>query len=243
MLAEPKSPPGTDVVTRVAVAALLAFTLALPVAAQTAGAAGCGDLANGSNGPFDYRNQRRDLRALAEANHFTPEVETLIRGKSSHVIGSDIHFVLAAFPNHPRALMAMMRLGEKQRTPVPPGAAYSVECYFERAVRFRPDDNVARMTYAMFLSRSARAPEALQQLDRVVGTAGDNAFTHFNTGVLYFEMKQYDKALAQAHAAMAQGLPRTELREQLKSVGKWTEPPDAGSAVAAASPASAASAP
>lgn len=222
--------------------ALAVFTLALPAAAQTVGASGCGDLANGGNGPFDYRSERRDIRALAEANHFTPEVETLIRGKSTHLIGGDIHFVLMAFPNHPRALLAMMRLGEKLKTPMPPGAAYPVECYFDRALRFRPDDNVARMTYAMFLSRMGRTTEALQQLDRVAGTAGDNAFTHFNAGILYFEIKQYDKAREQAHAAMALGLPRTELREQLKSVGKWTEPPDT-SAAAAASAASAASAP
>lgn len=243
MLAKPKSPPGTDFVSRAAVVALAAFTLAWPVAAQTSRTGGCGDLANGSNGPFDYRSARRDQVALVEAYHFTPEVESLIRGKSAQ-IGADINYVLLAFPNHPRALLAMMRLGEKQRTPSPPGAAYSVECYFERALRFREDDNVARMTYATFLSRNARAPEATQQLDRVASNAGDNAFTHFNAGLLYFELKQYDKALARAHAAMALGLPRTELREQLKRVGQWSEPPDAGAvAAAAAAPASAASAP
>lgn len=221
--------------------AALALALAMPAGAQTPGAAACGGLDNGSNGPFDYRNERRDLLAHAEASHFTSGVETLVRGKSTVYVGGDIHFVLMSFPNHPRALMAMMRLGKKQKSPVPQGASYSVECYFERALRFRPNDNVVRMIFATFLSTNARTSEALQQLDNVAAKAGENAFTHYNAGILYFEMKQYDKALAQAHAAMALDFPRTELREQLKSVGKWIDPvaAPAPAASAASAPASA----
>jgi tetratricopeptide (TPR) repeat protein len=242
-----KALSGIQRMTRSALVALIALAaLALPAAAQTSRAGGCGDLANGNNGPYDYRSVPRDQVALIENYHFTPEVEALIRGKSA-AIGADIHYVLMVFPNHARALMAMMRLADKQKIPTPHGAGYSVDCYFERALRFRADDNVVRMTYAMFLSRSARMPEALEQLGVVTAKAGDNALTHFNAGLIYFEMKQYDKALAQAHTAMALGLPRTELREQLKSAGKWTEPAaaagSAASAASAASPAAAASAP
>jgi hypothetical protein len=45
-----------------------------------------------------------------------------------------------------------------------------------------------------------------------------------NAGLIYFEIKNYYKALVQAHTALAMGLPRTELRDRLQSVGKWTEP-------------------
>ncbi|HET9977951.1 MAG TPA: ABC transporter permease [Burkholderiaceae bacterium] len=225
---------------RALLGALAAAVIAMPAAAQVS-RGDCGGLANGSNGPFDYRSMRRDQLANVENFHFTPEVEALLRGKSSTQIGADINYVLLVFPNHPRALLAMMRLGEKQKTSQPPGAAYPVECYFERALRFQPEDNVARMAYAMFLIRSTRAPEALRELDRVVGKAGDNAFTHFNAGLLYFEMKEYDKALVQAHRAQALGMPRTDLRDQLKSVGKWAEPvADAAPAASAPSAASAA---
>ena len=220
--------------------AALALALAMPAMAQMPSPSACGDLGNGANGPFDYRNERRDLLMLGEANHFTPGVETLTRGKSSYIIGGDIHFILMMFPNHARALMAMMRLGEKEKSQTTQGALYPVECYFERALRFRPDDNLVRMIYATFLSKNARTPEALQQLEYVTAKAGDNAFTHYNAGLQYFELKQYDKALAQAHAAIALDFPRTELRELLKSVGKWIDP--VAAPAPAASAASAASA-
>lgn len=37
-------------------------------------------------------------------------------------------------------------------------------------------------------------------------------------------MGQYDKALVQAHKALALGLERTELVDQLKAANQWQEP-------------------
>jgi tetratricopeptide (TPR) repeat protein len=133
--------------------------------------------------------------------------------------------------------MATMRWGEKRKTATPSDMRYSVECYFERALRFRSEDNVVRMIYATFLSRNGRHEESVQQIDVVASRAGDNAFTHYNAGLLYAELKQYDKALQQAHAAMALGFTRVELREQLKAAGKWSEPvqvPDPAASAASA---------
>jgi len=81
-----------------------------------------------------------------------------------------------------------------------------------------------RMIYATYLSKSARAPEAIQQLERATASAGDNAFSHYNIGLIYFDLKQYDRALLQAHKAIELGFRQTALRDQLQSVGKWTEP-------------------
>lgn len=217
---------------------LALLTLALPAMAQTTGATLCGDLSNGGNGPFDFRNQRQ-LLAAGEHDHFTPKVESLIGGQSSS-IGADLHYILVMFPNHPRGLMSLMRYGERLRTPKPRDMQYPVECYFERALRFRADDNVVRMIYAMYLSKNARQPEAVRELDRVAATAGENAFTHYNAGLLYFEMKEYDKSVARARAAQALEFPRTDLIEKLKGVGKW--PQEEAALVAPAAPAAAASA-
>ena len=91
-------------------------------------------------------------------NHFQPTVEHLIRGQTSQYVGGDIDFTLRAIPNHPNALMSMMLLGEKEKSSTPRGSRYSVECWFERAIRFRPDDNVVRMIYANFLTKKKRGP-------------------------------------------------------------------------------------
>lgn len=185
----------------------------------------CGELRSPAQfGPFDYRSARNQL-LIVEKYHFTPAVEALIRGSTSTRPESDLDYTLRAFPNHHKALMAIVRFGEKMKSPHPSGLNYSVECYFDRALRFQPDDTIVRMLYARFLSKLTRPHEARQQLERATTLAGDNAFTHYNIGLIYFDFKNYDKALVQAHRAIALGFVQTDLREQLQLVGKWTEPP------------------
>lgn len=190
-----------------------------PVQAQEA-TSGCGALGK----PFGDYLVDKDKVAMSESNHFTPEVESLIRGKTSVKPGSDIDFILIAIPNHHRALVAMMRLGEKTRSPQPEGAKYPVGCYFERAVRFRPHDIVSRMLYATYLSKNARTAEANAQLEVAKRAAEDDPFSHYNIGLIYLEMKNFDQALLQAHKADELGFNRTDLRDRLKSAGRWKDP-------------------
>src|SRR3990167_9089747 len=199
---------------------------AVPVLAQSGGA-GCGPLfSEGQYGPYDYRTDRDKLPIVLGA-HFTPEVEALIRGRTGSRPGTDIDYTLRSIPNNHRALMAMMRLGEKEKTPQPVGSRYSVQCWFERAITFRPDDAVVRMIYSTYLNKQGRLPEATAQLELATVHAKDNAFTHYNIGLHYFDLKNYDRALAQAHQAITLGFGQTALREQLQRVGKWSEPPPA----------------
>jgi hypothetical protein len=209
---------------RFAIAAALSCVafVVQPVLAQV-GPPNCGQIVGSDGGPFDYRNPPKLRIAVVEKNHFTPNIENLLSGNSTVDIGAELDFTLRAFPNHHRALLSMMRLGEKLKTDQPRGAAHTVECYFERATRFQPDDQVARLLYAMFLAKNQRPIEVDQQLTVVTKAAGDNALTHYNAGLVYFDAKLYDKALGQAHKAMALGYTRTDLRDQLISVNRWTE--------------------
>jgi tetratricopeptide (TPR) repeat protein len=164
-----------------------------------------------------------------ESAHFTPEVEQLIRGLTGP-LGQELDYTLRAFPNHHRALISVMRYGKKMKSPQPPNLRYPVECYFERAIRFRPDDTTAKMIYATFLFDNARPLEGDQQLEQVDKLAGDNAFAHYNSGLIYFENKQFDKAVVQAQKALALGFPRADLRDKLMSIGKWVPANSAASA-------------
>lgn len=181
----------------------------------------CGPIANGY-GPFDYRTQRDQLK-IVEDFHFKPEVEALIRGSTGTLAG-DIAYTLHASPNHHRALIALVRLGEKLKTTQPEGLIRPVECYFDRAIRFAPNDTVVRILYAQFLAKDRRTNESLQQLDVAVVQAKDNAFSHYNIGLAYFDLGQFSKALAQAHRAAALGFERTELADRLKRANKWQAP-------------------
>lgn len=243
-------------VKRLLIGTLLLLALLSPVQAQVSSAA-CGSLGNvaGRFGPFDYRpdhfkpppgetRAHSTLLKLVNDAHFSPETESLIRGVSTS-IGGDLSFALRAFPNHHRALLTMMRLGERDKSLQPKGAELPVECWFERAIRFQPEDTIVRMMYAIFLHKNQRMDEARQQLELTTRMAKENPFTQYNAGLIYFDMKDYDKALVQAHTALRMGLRNTGLSEQLKSAGKWQELPPEAPADSASAPAAteAASAP
>ena len=180
----------------------LTLGVALMVSASTrAQISTCGDIAN-AYGPYDYRTDRDKLQ-IVETFHFTPEVEALIRGRSGY-LGGDLDYTLRAFPNHHRALIAVMNYGRKMKTTQPEGLPRQVECYFERAIRFRADDEVARMLYAKFLAGVNRIPEATRELEIVsaAAAAAGNGFTQYNVGLLYFELGQFDRALKQARRVL-----------------------------------------
>ena len=188
--------------------------------AQTA-PPGCGALEN-DYGPLDYRTEQDKLKVV-EKHHFSPNIEALISGNSASV-GGELDYTLKTSPNHHRALVALMNFSEKTHSSKPYGMSYAVECYFERALRFRPDDSTARMIYATFLVMNKRGADATTQLEAATVNAGDNSFTHYNIGRIYFDMKNYDRALIQAHKAYALGFGRPMLRDQLISVGAWKAP-------------------
>ena len=213
---------------------LIAFGLGMACAQAQSGNPACGSLKNGG-GPFDYRTERSELATVEDA-HFPQVVEALVRGNTSRTPGADIDFTLRAFPNNHRALIAMMRLGEKEKTLQPSGSRYSIECWFERAVLFRPDDGVVRMIYSSYLNSKGRVPEAAHQLDAATIYAKESAITHYNLGLHYFKLKDYKQALSQAHRAMTLGWTQTELRDQLQKVDQWTDPSDPPTTPAVESP-------
>ena len=216
-----KSTPVVAGYIRIAAVSVLSLFASLPTFAQT-GAAACGSLEN-HYGPYDFRTDKPML-PIVERAHFTPAVEALIRGTTSSLgPGDDLNYTLTAFPNHHRALVSVMNYGEKLKTARLRDLPMTVECYFDRAVRFRPDDSVARMIYATFLVKNKREADANKQLEQVALAARDNAFTFYNMGLIYFDMKNHDKALEMAHKAYGLGFGRTDLRDQLKKVGKWVE--------------------
>lgn len=181
----------------------------------------CGTLRSpGQYGPWDYRTDRDKLPIVLNA-HFTPEVETLIRGKTSDTPGGDISYTLSAIPNNHRALIAMMRLAVKEKTEKPNRSHYTVECWFERAIRFRPDDSIVRMIYSTYLQSKNRTDEANAQLAVATIYAKDNPFTHYNIGLHYYDLNNYDRAYIQAQQAISLGWQHTDLRDKLQSVGKW----------------------
>ncbi len=193
-------------------------------AAQTSGPQQCGDPFRNHYGPWDYRTAKRADLDIVETSHFTPRIELL--GKGDRHLGDDISYTLAVFPNHHRALNAITKLADKEKTDKPQKSYHTIECWYDRAIRFRPNDTVARSLFARYLAKRKRKDEALQQLEKATEFAKDNAFSQYNIGLVYFEIGEFDRALAQAHKAMALGFERPALADLLKRENKWQDRPN-----------------
>jgi predicted Zn-dependent protease len=185
----------------------------------------CGELKQvGVYGPFDYTNaeHKREKLPIVEAHHFTSDVEKLIRG-SSGTIGADLNYTLMTFPNHHRALAAMEKLAMRDKKAKPVGARYSIDCYFDRAMRFNPKDTAVRVLYSNHLLKVGKSDQALEQLEYALEVASEDPTINYNIGLLYAQRKEYEKARMHAKKAYAQGFPLPGLKNKLVQAGKWDE--------------------
>jgi tetratricopeptide (TPR) repeat protein len=208
-------------VLRAAVVFCAALVVAEGAAAQNV-SGDCGDPFRNSYGPFDYRTASSDKKVLVEQHHFNAGVESLQSGTTGP-LGHDIDYTLRAFPNHPRALMAMVRLGERDKTPKPRGAQFTVECYLQRATEFAPDDANVRHVRGIYFSIKRDYAKAIKELEQVIAQQPDNPNAHYNLGLAYYETNNYDRALAEAKAAQSLGFTLQGLEKKLKAKGKWTD--------------------
>lgn len=198
----------------------ISMLLSLPHTSQAAGY--CGDLTN-AYGPYDYTDSNNTPNLnLVEMGHFTSNVEKLTHGNSG-TLGSELAYTLAAFPNHHKALMSAGKLVVREKNLKPSGFKFSIECYFDRAIRFKRDDAMVYMVYALYLSESGNFTKAIEELDIAVGLQPESAIVNYNLGLLYFKKKDFDAAEVYAKKAYQLGFPLPGLRKMLIGVGKWQE--------------------
>lgn len=187
-------------------------------------------------GPYDYRRASSGTRNIVERRHFTPDVERLVRG-STGTLMADIDYTLRAFPNHPRALWSMTRyrLNALKRAELegslPTGSATDQwpppECYFQKARKSVPDDGIVSAVFAIYLHKMGELDAALEEYLRAEHIGPQTAELAYNTGLLYFDMGDFDKAREYAIKAGEKGYPLQGLQKKLNRVG-------AGSTAAAA---------
>lgn len=215
---------------RSALAILLVALAVSPTAHAQDGSLVCGSLEN-AYGPFDYTNPThfRERLPIVEAGHFDSGVEQLIGhqgkpGREDMLVG-DLDYTLRAFPNHHRALYTMSRyflerVPRGDRTP-----RYSMECYFDRAIRLAPHDAVVRMLQGIWFLRNDEPGPARDSFAAALEMAPQSAEIHYNAGLLYIEFEEFDRALHHAHRAYELGYPLMGLRNRLERLGHWRAAP------------------
>lgn len=197
----------------------------------------CGDLRN-HYGPLDYRMRGQVGLEVVERAHFTSDVEAGIKGSTSY-LGDDLDYTLRAIPNHARALATMAKLGIRDKTVKVPHARYAVECYFDRAIRFTPDDGAVRAIYGSYLYALGRTDEAISMLVKGAELSPKDAAIQYNTGLAFLKKKDYENARKYAKTAYGMGFPLPGLKNKLVEAGQWEDPakPSAPADPAGAAPA------
>jgi hypothetical protein len=187
----------------------------------------CGELQrHGGYGPYDYTDpvHFREKLPIVEDFHFSPTVESLASGMNNlKSAGPDLSYTLMAFPNHHRALYAMIRLSWKENRPKPSGSQYSIDCWLDRAVRWRPEDGVIRMIVGNYLSNAKvkRYKDAIPHYEIAEKRLKNSPNLLYNMGLLYFNLKDYEKSREYAKRAYAGGFALPGLRDMLVRAGKW----------------------
>lgn len=184
----------------------------------------CGSLYGLGIGPLDYQTaQGTDTIKLVESAHFTPGVESLTKG-STGSFGGDLDYTLRAYPNHYRALATMSRLQFKEKKTQPYGAHWPVACYFERALRWRPNDANVKLVYGIHLFKDGKHKESVAQLDQAIGLGLDTGNAHYNLALALYETGNLQESVRHAVRAYRLGFSLPALKTKLQKAGKWPLP-------------------
>lgn len=182
----------------------------------------CGEITRKRfSAPYDYIDpDQKPYLELVESAHFTPNIETLRHGNSG-TLGGELSYTLIQFPNHHRALAAFSKLSLRDKTLKPAGAHYTVWCFFDRAIRFKPNDALVRMLLGNYLLKAGQADKATEQLQIAVDLQPEDPTINYNLGLLYMQKKNYEQAKIYAKKAYELGFPLPGLKNQLVKAGKW----------------------
>lgn len=180
-------------------------------------------------GPYNYQDPKDSYKTqVVLNNHFTSNVERLISGKTTRIEG-DLDFALRHLPNHPRVLISMSRfylqLKQKQKNInfleafANKNNLYTPDCYFKRAIYFQPNSVTSTILYAIDLHKNKRFSEAETFYLKAKKLDPKNPEIDYNTGLLYADLKNWEKATSYAQKAYRANYPLSGLKNKLAKQG------------------------
>lgn len=141
----------------------------------------------------------------------------------------DLDYTFRKIPNHPKALDMISRFQIRHGGKVPQLSHWgdwkrSAECYFDRALRFTPDNPVVHMLFGIHLHRTGKLEQAEKEYKISESLQPDSIELQYNMGLLYFGLEKYELSAKYAKNAYNGGYPLPGLRDKLINVGKWEQP-------------------
>jgi len=184
-------------------------------------------VAFGQAGGHDYYNPGSDTDVKANmvnAHHFhlQPAFDAMKTGNWRSA-WENFEFILRFAPNSPQALNGISQLCVlKWKSPL-----CDADSWFDQAIAINPSIATTWVLYGIHLQRKKLPDQAVEKFKHALELRPDDINGHYNLGLAYFDMKDYDNANKQAQMSYALGAPLPGLREMLKRVGAWKPSPKA----------------
>jgi tetratricopeptide (TPR) repeat protein len=182
-----------------------------------------------SAGHIDYRLKDSSpvvQKGVDDLDHYHVNlaVDELKTGSHYRSIKDNLDFALRHSPNHQVALQTLVRYDREG------GKTWDfpeTKCYLYWAQIFAPDDWAVWIVGGYYFWAKNNIARAERWYRQALELNPDSADAHYNLGLLYVQLSEYDKALVHAHAAYAAGYPLPGLRNKLERAGKWKDAPPA----------------
>jgi tetratricopeptide (TPR) repeat protein len=193
--------------------------LSAPAAALLIVSAGA--FAQGAGG-FDYyapRTDNADITRLknVEGYHLAPGQSKMAR-REYYYAQQEFEFILHYYPNHPKGLSLLSDLCEKYGDKRCDAAA---EAWFDKAIKLNPEVGQTYLLYGIHLHRKRQLEQAVKAYRRAIELAPSSVNAHYNLGLAYVDLKQYDLANQHAQRSYQLGAYTPGLKNKLEKVGKW----------------------
>lgn len=165
--------------------------------------------------PYNYYVPAPDrLLENVEKYHLQQGIDKIKKGQFEYA-WSEFAFMLHYFPNHPLALQHISSLSRQiEKTP-------RAQKYFDRAIKLYPQESTTYALYGIFMHKIENYGEAITQYQQAIQLDGTPAEYHYNLGLSYLALEQYDNAYHCAQKAYDLGYPLSGLKNQLVAEGAW----------------------
>jgi len=141
--------------------------------------------------------------------------------RNPRTMWSELEYMVRRYPNHIGALSMLDRLSALLKTDEFRGAMNSVDCHFQRAIAFVPDDADVRTVYGIYLLKRNRLDDGIAQLHEAERMRPNSGNVQYNLGLAYVSKKDLDRAREHAIRAYRMGFGLPGLKEKLRSAGRW----------------------
>lgn len=169
--------------------------------------------------PHNYYNSDSYSAQLLEdvVKYHLPLARKQMRkgGSKLYYALQNVKFVLAYFPNHPKALQLATEITIRMNQP------RRADRFFIKAVELYPNQAQSWLLYGLHLHRTGRVAEAVKKYRHALELDSSLVNARYNLGLALLKLGKLEKARAQAKRAYAVGYPLPGLRNALKSRGAW----------------------